>query len=92
MADGAPHPAPRLDEAALLARITIEPDKMHGRPCIRGLRVRVIDVLAMIACGMSAEDVIEDYPYLEPDDLRAAALYAAVALDDHKPDPATALA
>ncbi|MDP2259459.1 MAG: DUF433 domain-containing protein [Caulobacter sp.] len=44
----------------LLDRITIEPGKMHGRPCIRGLRVRVQDVLEMLAGGMSAAEILED--------------------------------
>ncbi len=61
----------------LLDRITIEPGKMHGRPCIRGLRVRVQDVLEMLAGGMTAAEILEDYPYLEADDLRAAIAYAA---------------
>ena len=61
----------------LLDRITIEPGKMHGRPCIRGLRVRVQDVLEMLAGGMTAAEILEDYPYLETDDLRAAIAYAA---------------
>ena len=56
----------------LLDRITIEPGKMHGRPCIRGLRIRVQDVLEMLAGGMTAAEILEDYPYLEADDLRAA--------------------
>lgn len=64
----------------LLDRITIEPGKMHGRPCIRGLRVRVQDVLEMLAGGMSAAEILEDYPYLEADDLRAAIAYAAAVV------------
>jgi uncharacterized protein (DUF433 family) len=64
----------------LLDRITIEPGKMHGRPCIRGLRVRVQDVLEMLAGGMTAAEILEDYPYLEADDLRAAIAYAAAVV------------
>lgn len=64
----------------LLDRITIEPGKMHGRPCIRGLRVRVQDVLEMLAAGMTAAEILEDYPYLEADDLRAAIAYAAAVV------------
>lgn len=63
---------------ALLERITIDPGKMHGRPCIRGLRVRVQDVLEMLAGGMTASEILNDYPYLEPDDLRAVLAYASV--------------
>jgi uncharacterized protein (DUF433 family) len=61
----------------LLDRITIEPGKMHGRPCIRGFRMRVQDVLEMLAGGMTAEEILEDFPFLEADDLRAAIAYAA---------------
>lgn len=64
----------------LLDRITIEPGKMHGRPCIRGLRVRVQDVLEMLAGGMTSEEILEDYPYLEADDVRAAIAYAAAVV------------
>lgn len=63
---------------SLLERITIEPDKMHGRPCIRGLRVRVQDVLEMLAGGMTGDQVLSDFPYLEADDLRAVLAYASV--------------
>jgi len=61
----------------LLDRITIEPGKMHGKPCIRGLRIRVQDVLEMLATGMSADEILADYPYLEHDDIKAALAYAA---------------
>lgn len=63
--------------ASLLDRITIEPGKMHGRPCIRGLRMRVQDVLEMLAGGMTPDQILKDYPYLEADDLRAALAYAS---------------
>jgi len=66
--------------SALLDRITIEPGKMGGRPCIRGLRVRVQDILEMLAAGMTTEEVIADLPYLEPDDIRAALAYAAASV------------
>jgi uncharacterized protein (DUF433 family) len=61
----------------LLQRITIEDGKMGGRPCIRGLRIRVQDVLEMLASGMTAEQILADFPYLEPDDIRAVLAYAA---------------
>lgn len=66
----------------LLDRITIEPGKLGGRPCIRGLRIRVQDVLEMLANGMSSAEILEDYPYLEADDVRAALAYAAAAVSD----------
>lgn len=61
----------------LLDRITIRPEQLHGQPCIRGMRIRVSDVLEMLAGGMSYEEVLADYPYLERDDIRAALAYAA---------------
>jgi uncharacterized protein (DUF433 family) len=65
----------------LLARITIEPGKCGGRPCIRGLRMRVVDILQMLAGGMTPEEILEDFDFLESDDIRAAISYAADALD-----------
>jgi uncharacterized protein (DUF433 family) len=67
--------------SALLQRITIDPEKCGGRPCIRGLRIRVQDIVALLASGASREEILEDYPYLEDDDISAALQYAARALD-----------
>jgi uncharacterized protein (DUF433 family) len=61
----------------LLQRITIEEGKLGGRPCIRGMRIRVQDVLEMLAAGTTAEQILTEYPYLEPDDIRAVLAYAA---------------
>ena len=58
-------------------RITIEPGKRSGQPCIRGLRITVWDVLGWLAAGMSEEQIIVDYPELEKDDFRAVFEYAA---------------
>ncbi|MCX5980621.1 MAG: DUF433 domain-containing protein [Nostocales cyanobacterium LacPavin_0920_SED1_MAG_38_18] len=60
----------------LLARITINPKQCGGRPCIRGMRIRVSDVLDLFASGLSAEEILEEMPDLEADDLKAALLYA----------------
>jgi uncharacterized protein (DUF433 family) len=60
-----------------LRRITIEPGKCGGRPCIRGLRIRVKDVLDLLAAGATREEVLEDFPYLEPGDIDAALEFAA---------------
>ncbi|MBD1217279.1 MAG: DUF433 domain-containing protein [Aphanizomenon flos-aquae Clear-A1] len=60
----------------LLARITINPKQCGGRPCIRGMRIRVADVLDLFASGLSAEEILEEMPDLEADDLKAALLYA----------------
>ena len=65
----------------LLERITIEPGKCGGRPCIRGLRIRVADVLDLLSHGASADEILEDYPQLQPEDIRAALRYAAVQAD-----------
>ena len=58
-------------------RITIEPGKRGGRPCIRGLRITVYDVLALLAEGTSESDILEDFPELEAADIRACLAYAA---------------
>jgi uncharacterized protein (DUF433 family) len=61
----------------LLKRITISPDICHGKPCIRGLRYPVEFLLELLSGGATEEEIIADYPDLEPDDLRAAHAYAA---------------
>lgn len=58
-------------------RITIEPDKRGGKPCIRGLRITVYDVLGYLAAGMSEAEILEDFPYLESEDIRASLAFAA---------------
>lgn len=58
-------------------RITVEPDKRGGKPCIRGLRITVYDVLDMLASGMSADDIVADFPELEPTDIQACLAFAA---------------
>jgi len=58
-------------------RITIEPDKRAGKPCIRGLRITVYDILGYLASGMSEAEVLNDFPVLEPEDIRAALAFAA---------------
>jgi uncharacterized protein (DUF433 family) len=60
-----------------LHRITVNPEQCGGRPCIRGLRVRVKDVLELLAAGASREEILVDYPYLEAGDITAALEYAA---------------
>ena len=61
----------------LLRRITHDPLVMGGRPCIRGMRVTVGTVLGLLAAGHSEQEILIAYPYLEPDDVRAALTYAA---------------
>lgn len=65
----------------LLARITIDPAVCGGRPCIRGLRVRVSDVLDLLGAGQSPDEILTDYPYVERPDIAAALLYASRSVD-----------
>jgi uncharacterized protein (DUF433 family) len=65
----------------LLKRITIEADKCGGKPCIRNMRIRVADVLDMLASGMTHKEILEDFPYLEEDDITAVLSYAARQFD-----------
>ncbi len=58
-------------------RITLEPGKRGGKPCIRGLRITVYDVLEMLANGMSSEEIIADFPELDMVDIRACLAFAA---------------
>ena len=58
-------------------RITVNPDVCGGRPCIRGLRVRVKDVLDLLAAGATTEEILADYPYLEAEDIAAVLAFAA---------------
>ena len=62
-------------------RITIEPGKCGGRPCIRSLRIRVTDVLGLLGTGASHQEILEDYPVLDEDDILAALEYAAAQTD-----------
>jgi uncharacterized protein (DUF433 family) len=57
--------------------ITIEPGKRSGQPCIRGLRMTVKDVLEYLAGGMSEDEILDDFPYLTRDDIRACLAFAA---------------
>jgi len=61
----------------LLDRITINPDQCGSRPCIRGMRIRVTDVLNLLGAGLSSEQILDEMPNLEAEDLQAALQYAA---------------
>ncbi len=65
-----------------LDRITFDPERMGGRACIRGMRVPVSVVLKMLAGGMTREQILADYPYLEPEDLNQCIEYAAMLADE----------
>lgn len=57
--------------------ITIDPDKRSGKPCIRGLRITVYDILEYLASGMKEEEILDDFPELTKDDIRATLQFAA---------------
>ncbi|QQS13860.1 MAG: DUF433 domain-containing protein [Rhodospirillales bacterium] len=65
----------------LLDRITVKPERCGGRPCVRDTRLRVVDVLELLAAGASHEEILTDYPFLEAADIRAVLLYAARQAD-----------
>ncbi len=68
-------------ERDLLSRITIEPGKCGGKPCIRGKRMRVSDILDLLAAGAGFEEILRDYAFLEREDIVAAITYAARQTD-----------
>ena len=70
-----------MDNEHLLSRITVNPQQCGGRPCIRGMRIRVSDVLDLYAAGLSSEQILQELPDLEPEDLQACLLFAARRLD-----------
>lgn len=64
-----------------LDRITFDPEQCGGRPCIRNMRIRVKDVLGMLAAGMSEAEILNDFPCLDTEDIRACIQFAADELD-----------
>lgn len=67
--------------AELMDRITVDPEQCGGRPCIRGMRIRVSDVLDLLANGLSPEEIVEEMPDLELEDIRASLRFASRRLD-----------
>jgi len=65
----------------LLERITIEADKCGGRPCIRGMRIRVTNILESLAGGATQDDILRNFRYLEPDDIKTALAHAVCQAD-----------
>lgn len=61
----------------LLQRITSEPGKLGGKPCVRGMRIRVVDVLELLASGMTQNQILEEHPDLEAEDIKACLIFAA---------------
>ena len=70
-----------MNEENLNRRITMDPEVCGGRPCLRNMRIRVKDILDLLAAGVSREEILADYPYLEDEDITAALLYAARQAD-----------
>lgn len=66
-----------MTETTFSQRITIEPGKRSGKPCIRGLRITVYDVLSYLAAGMTPQALLADFPDLEPEDITACLAFAA---------------
>ena len=66
-----------ISQMEIDSRITIDPEVCGGRPCIRGLRMRVKDVLELLASGATKEEILEDFPYLESEDISAVLRFAA---------------
>ena len=71
----------RIEQKLQLRRITSEPDKCGGRPCIRGMRIRVTDVLGLLANGLSFKEILEEMPDLEAEDILACLQFAAHQMD-----------
>lgn len=66
---------------SLLERIVVDPEVVHGRPRVRGTRMRVTDVLSLLAAGADEAEILEEYPYLTADDIKACLEYAAAQAD-----------
>ena len=66
-----------MNTQQLLDRISMNPDIMVGKPTIRGLRITIEQILKSLACGITTQELLEDYPELEPEDIQAVLLYAA---------------
>ena len=71
-----------------LTRITLDPDVMGGKACIRGLRVTVGTVVGLLAAGRSPDEILETYPYLEREDIEEALAYAAWRVEEREVPPA----
>ncbi|GAB62595.1 MAG: DUF433 domain-containing protein [Candidatus Jettenia sp.] len=73
-----------MDSKQLLDRITINPEVMIGKPTIRGLRITVEQILKALAAGITVQELLEDYPELEPEDIQAVLLYAAELVSEEQ--------
>lgn len=77
-----------MDEAVLIARITINPGIFGGKPIIRGQRIAVEHILGMLAAGETEQTILDAYPYLERDDIRACLVYARRLVGGERVEPA----
>ncbi|MDW8240814.1 MAG: DUF433 domain-containing protein [Acidobacteriota bacterium] len=77
------------DEAQLLSRITVNPNIFGGRPIIRGMRIKVETILALLEQGVSEPDILDDYPDLEQEDIRACLAYARALVANETLEPVT---
>jgi len=68
-------------DGSMMSRITFNPAQCGGRPCIRGMRIRVKDVLELLASGQTEDEILDDFPYLEREDIRACLAFAASEMD-----------
>jgi uncharacterized protein (DUF433 family) len=66
---------------SLVGRVTIDRDRCGGRPCVRDLRIRVVDVIDLLASGMTTQEILVEHPSLEPKDILACLAYASKQLD-----------
>ena len=73
-----------MDSKQLIDRITINPNVMVGKPTIRGLRITVEQILKALARGITTQELLEDYPELEPEDIQAVLLYAAELVSEEQ--------
>jgi len=73
-----------METQRLLDRITVNPDVMVGKPTIRGLRITVEQILKALAVGITTQELLEDYPELEPEDIQAVLLYAAELVSEER--------
>ena len=76
-----------MEEQNVLNRITINPGVCNGRPSIRNMRFTVAQLLELLAAGMSTQDILEDYPYIEKEDIDACLLYAALIANPQSVQP-----
>lgn len=74
-------------DKTLIARIEIDPERLGGKPVIRGTRISVEQVLSMLAAGITTEGILKDFPHLTKEDIRAATYYASKLMEDFKVYP-----